>query len=248
MLEVECDTRAETGARSQLISTIGAQLTESQLGELLQEITADLKFDYFQYVGRFPIDQQKKIQRSLSNLPDAWQEKYTAAHYADIDPIARRAQAQLTPVIWRDLGALTPAERQFFDDSRANGIGDGVTFPVQARNGDVGMLSFASAVSRDDTDRLIRRSLAEGNLAAVFVHDAMRKLIGKERCGLQAPLKPRELECLRWIASGKTNWEISRILGVSEAGAVYYVRRLMAKLEVHNRQLLANRAITLGLL
>ena len=61
-------------------------------------------------------------------------------------------------------------------------------------------------------------------------------------------LTPRETECLRWVAQGKTNWEMARILVVSEHGITYHLRNVMGKLQVSSRHQAVRRAVALGLL
>lgn len=61
-------------------------------------------------------------------------------------------------------------------------------------------------------------------------------------------LSPRELECLSWVAHGKTDYEISIILGCSHAGVRYHVTRACAKLGAVNRAQSVFRAAQLGYL
>jgi DNA-binding CsgD family transcriptional regulator len=48
-------------------------------------------------------------------------------------------------------------------------------------------------------------------------------------------LTSREHECLHWLAEGKTSWEISRILSISERTAVFHINNCMMKLGAKNR-------------
>ncbi len=48
-------------------------------------------------------------------------------------------------------------------------------------------------------------------------------------------LSTREINCLEWTAKGKTSWEISIILGISESTVVYHIRNSIAKLHAANR-------------
>lgn len=48
-------------------------------------------------------------------------------------------------------------------------------------------------------------------------------------------LTPRECECLDWCSKGKTNWEISRILGLSERTVEHYLARAYRKLGTRDR-------------
>lgn len=58
----------------------------------------------------------------------------------------------------------------------------------------------------------------------------------------------RETECLTWTANGKTSWEISVILGVSESTATFHLRNAAAKLKASNRTHAAVKALHLGLI
>jgi DNA-binding CsgD family transcriptional regulator len=61
-------------------------------------------------------------------------------------------------------------------------------------------------------------------------------------------LTARELECLSWVAHGKTDYEISVILGCSHAGVRYHVTRAGTKLGAVNRTQSVFRAAQLGYL
>ena len=61
-------------------------------------------------------------------------------------------------------------------------------------------------------------------------------------------LSQREVECLGWVAHGKTDYEISVILGCSHAGVRYHVTRACAKLDASNRAQAVFRACQLGCL
>lgn len=51
----------------------------------------------------------------------------------------------------------------------------------------------------------------------------------------QSPVSERERECLNWAAQGKTSWEISQILGVTESTIIYHLRNATHKLNAANR-------------
>jgi DNA-binding CsgD family transcriptional regulator len=48
-------------------------------------------------------------------------------------------------------------------------------------------------------------------------------------------LSKREQEIFRWIATGKSDWEISRILGISAKTANYHVENVKRKCAVGTR-------------
>ena len=61
-------------------------------------------------------------------------------------------------------------------------------------------------------------------------------------------LSPREKEVLNWLQRGKSSWEISVILDISERTVNYHVTNLMRKLDATNRPQVVAIAIRLGLI
>lgn len=239
---------SEKALLSECMERMANHDAETALDQSLAQIATLLQADYYHYVGSFAQDQQASLHRTLSNFPNGWNEYYSASKYEQVDPVLMHSQLRLTPVIWNDLAQASSETRHFMEEARRYGIADGVSFPVHAKNGDLGVLTFAIAANRANACCIIERALVAGSLAATCVHDAMRRLVDKERKRLQSPLTHRELECLHWIAIGKSNWEISRILGISEHGVVYYVRRLFSKFGVTSRYQAVARATACGLL
>ena len=68
-----------------------------------------------------------------------------------------------------------------------------------------------------------------------------------DRPGVVA-LSPREAEVLGWAMQGKTNWEISVILSVSERTVKFHVRNAMTKLHSRSRAQAVAVALRLGLI
>lgn len=68
--------------------------------------------------------------------------------------------------------------------------------------------------------------------------------VDKERCHLS----PRELTVLLWMKEGKTNWEIARILGLSERTVRFHVGGIFEKLDVTSRTQAVARALGSGLI
>ena len=48
-------------------------------------------------------------------------------------------------------------------------------------------------------------------------------------------LTARELEVLKWVSTGKTNWEIAQVMLISEHTIKNHVHRILGKLKVINR-------------
>ena len=55
-------------------------------------------------------------------------------------------------------------------------------------------------------------------------------------------------EVLRWTSEGKSAWEVSVILGMSEHTVNFHLRNLMAKLDVTSKHQAVLKAMSLGLI
>lgn len=54
-------------------------------------------------------------------------------------------------------------------------------------------------------------------------------------CQSKKPLSARQREILYWLHEGKTNWEIAKILNLSQLNVKYHVDQIFLKLEVRSR-------------
>ncbi len=66
--------------------------------------------------------------------------------------------------------------------------------------------------------------------------------------GTAPALSPRQIECLRLAAAGKTSNEIAAALGLSSRTVDQYVGEACERLKVRNRTQAVAKAVELGLL
>jgi len=58
----------------------------------------------------------------------------------------------------------------------------------------------------------------------------------------------RETDCLHWAARGKTNWEIGKILKISENTVRYHLKNVFRKLRTSSRSSAVSRALSEGII
>lgn len=136
------------------------------------------------------------------------------------------------------------------DFEKRTGLSAAIVVPVHLPFAQIGM-ALLSGVHAD-----------ESNLACAFRRDAERLaapirsfvsgyVLAHQDFRLFPPdtlLTPREIECLRWAAQGKTDIEIGIILGCSHAGVRYHITRSSRKLGAATRAQSVFRAAQLGYL
>ena len=221
--------------------------TEKTLTIELINIINFIQFDWFYYSASFA-EHNNNTRRTLSNGPASWQGRYLLSNETKFDPILQMAHHRLTPMMWEELRCVCAGGEVACIAANDGEIGDGIVFPIHSKNGDTAVLGFFIRSNRGDTEQIIDLSLGEMSLTATYCHHAMTRIITKSHWAPKAPLTNREIECLQLIAKYKSNWVISRILGISEHGVVYYVRRLMWKLDAQNRYQAVERATAWGLI
>ncbi len=75
------------------------------------------------------------------------------------------------------------------------------------------------------------------HMASIYFHAKLERLRAKNTppSSRTAQLTRRERECLSWVASGKTDWEISQILNIAEQTVHEYVQNALIKLNATTR-------------
>lgn len=69
-------------------------------------------------------------------------------------------------------------------------------------------------------------------MLAPFIYSQYRKHVADTKNGMTK----RELECIKWAAEGKTSWEISQLLSISQRTVDFHLANCITKTESINRQ------------
>lgn len=108
------------------------------------------------------------------------------------------------------------------------GIRDGWTYGIRHSSG-MANFSFACEKSRDS-----ERSREIIKLTVPHLAESFKRII--QSIDVQKTnITPRELEILNWLKIGKSSWEISKILKISERSVNFHVNNIKRKLDAANR-------------
>jgi len=182
-------------------------------------------------------DQPGASPRLISNYPSAWIRHYLQSHYERFDPIIIQALSHPEPFEWGfgvGLSALPKQRPELFEEAARFGIRYGYTVPIHDKYGPIAAVTFAANERRPQFERSINEHARVLQLMAMYFHaHARRKLIaGREVDGVA--LSPREIQCLRWAAQGKSAWETGRIIGISRHTVAFHLDNAKAKLGVRS--------------
>lgn len=75
-----------------------------------------------------------------------------------------------------------------------------------------------------------------------YLHSAVVRVAGYNGSVELGQITGREREVLQWLKTGKTNWEIAQILGISPYTVKNHVQNILRKLNVQNRSHAAVKA------
>lgn len=179
---------------------------------------------------------------------DEWCLHYRQQGYVNVDPVVRLGMTGLLPIDWASLDRSNPRVRRLFGEAADAKVGNqGLTFPIRGALGELALFSITANVSdREwaDTKRLYMRDF---QIIAHHAHAMVLRMTGATRTDYAHVLSERERECLQWAAVGKSAWDTSVILSISERSVKFYLDQARHKLDCMNKTHAVAKAISLGL-
>jgi DNA-binding CsgD family transcriptional regulator len=136
-----------------------------------------------------------------------------------------------------------------FDEARDINIANGLTVPIHGRNGEFAAMSLVPDGSAKEAAETMTRNRHLLHLMALYYHNhSISILVERSMATARAKgvLSPREREVLQWTAHGKTTWDISAILQISQKSVEFHLDNAKRKLGVYNRTHAVVKAIMLG--
>lgn len=163
--------------------------------------------------------------------------------------IIAEARRRIASFAWTDVRkdrALSEAERITLDALLTHGWTDGFVTPI---HGPAGYLALVTTASTErDLDLSPKRRLLLQAIATL-AHERSRtvaKLAAIEPLIDINAITPRERECLRLVADGKTDREIADLLSISATTAKFYIDAARTKLGAKTRAQAVARMVLSG--
>lgn len=236
----------------ELVDALGKAKTIEDIHAVCARFTQELGFDFFLFGARFPTSFVKPTTVIVSGYPDDWGPWYRGRQYERSDPIVQHCVRHITPLSWDTGQRLVDADavaQAFMNEARDLGLRRGVSFPLHGSHGEKIVFSLASGQDTRDTQQSIFNAVPFAPSLLAHIHEAIRAILdGPDITAQHIQLSAREKECLLWSAEGKTAWEISQILRISERTVVFHLNNAAEKLGVINRQQAVARGISLGII
>ncbi|NIJ15314.1 LuxR family quorum-sensing system transcriptional regulator CciR [Sphingobium vermicomposti] len=222
---------------------VAATIRDSRaLAGLMAEITREMGFRYYALVHHIDLKPAVSSVHIVDYPPD-WVECFQARRLYASDPIHRASHRTNVGFAWsavQSLITLSAADRSILAEAHDAGLGDGFTVPAHIPGEVNGSCSFAMGSG----DVLDQRQLPLVQLIGSFAFEAARRLSRQTQARCEGPsLTERQAECVALVARGKTDWEISQILGIGQETVIQHVKDARDRYGVTKRTLLAIRAL-----
>jgi len=198
--------------------------------------TALAKFGYSSFVISGMPEPSQRIEPYilLNGWPEGFSKLYIGKNYYPDDPVAALCRRSVDPFEWSE--ARYDAERwpraaEVMNSAADFGLKEGFIVPVVRGNGFQACVTMAG--ENPDFDPLAKRAI---HLISLYAHAKAVALLGVYgRKPSSAILTDRERDVMAWIAMGKSSWDISVILGISERTVNWFIARAIRKLDAANR-------------
>lgn len=220
--------------------------TIEELNTLFEETIRQMGFHSWAYQLT---PSPKEIEKSpviIGSYPTEWVEHYINCNYSEIDPIVQDGHKELTPFQWSHFLEkinLSPTQIKFFNEADDFKLGDGVGIPIHGFSGAYSTVSMVSELPTKDLHKQLKECQDHIHIMSLVYHQIAKEIIDRAPKDHTIKLTAREEECLLWTAKGKTTWEISKILAISERTVIFHIENSKAKLGVSSRHHAVVRAI-----
>lgn len=172
---------------------------------------------------------------------------YDGLDLHDSGPVARWMSDAVEPLCWNleDIirGAAGRRQREAVGLLKGAGHLSGVFIPVHAADSSKGVLGFSGWRTRPLSDRQVMEIAWVSGAA----YNRLKR-IEQPPAAHRAILTEREIECIGWIAAGKSSAETATILGLSPHTVDHYLSTAGHKLDTVNRAHTVATALRMRLL
>jgi len=238
------------------IEAVLAARTLAEVERISRSAMAAMGFNHCAYVLKRPAPEPAGGDPLFffHDLPADW----ARTRYASLrssageaaDARVQHVRAGMPATAWSWLGEVSHTRMDIGQRAKGllrsageHGLKAGLTVPLWTPGIHWAFMTLTTDATADL--RELRSTLAPMNYFASCLHSSVRRLQGDR----QVPrLSARQREVLHWVASGKSTWDISEILNISERTVYFHLDGAARKLDTQGRMATCARALALGLL
>lgn len=151
-----------------------------------------------------------------SNYPTEWRNKYDAEKMQHIDPTVIHCARKSIPLIWSSDIFSTRKQKEMYEAACSYGLRSGVTLPIHGAQGELGILCFVTDTKPGKYfQQEAHRMFPELSYLRDVIFETSLRFIKPSKSPEESPsITPRELECIKWCAAGKTHGKLPKYFTV----------------------------------
>lgn len=188
----------------------------------------------------------------VTNLPGEWLLEYEEESLYQVDPVLNMSGNTTMPFSWQTRVLSGRKSKRLADNALKYKIFDGYTFVTIAHGNYVGVLTLCNQGNKNSLYKFNKKRAAFIQFALLSHHNSYleKYRLAGDVCNynLVASLSWREREVIYWVGRGKTYFESSVILGISERTIKFHMHNIKNKLEVCSVKQVVSIAAECGLL
>lgn len=209
--------------------------SEDDFTGLFQRIQELFSFDFAHAMLGYCDNRNSIVTAYHVNIsfPEEWLSEFLSRNYLQADTVVRENFTAYRPQYWSDTKKKINKLKEIVSLCKDFDMREGYTHgsrPLSTgKNGS--MFSFSGPSMKYD-----KRTMNMLELVTPHLHLALSRIFDKKRSSInKIGLSHREKEVLDWLKHGKSTWDISVILGISERTVNFHVYNIMRKLGTTNR-------------
>lgn len=186
---------------------------------------------------------------SLGNTPEGYLTVAKDLAQARRDPVMARLMTQSVPVVYDQHTYAASGAGEVWEAQAPYGYRTGIAVKLHLPGNKLFLLGVDREEPLSDPGGQLMQTIAGLQLLAAHAMTAAERLLGPRiEAGDLPKLTKRELDVLSWTSQGKTAWEVSVILGMSEKTVNFHLGNAMRKLGVTSKHQAVLKCVTAGLL
>lgn len=220
---------------------------EETFRQLFLKLEKLFPFDFAHAMLAYHDDQKRIVIDHAVNIsfPKGWVSEFLARDYMQQAVVVRNNFLNFRLQHWPDSKKRLDEKKEilslFNDFDMSNGYSHGSRPLVAGQHGS--MFCFSGPSMEYD-----RRSETLLELIVPHLHLTLTRISRNGQTGKNIRLSAREKEVLNWLKQGKSSWDMSVILGISQSTVNFHVYNVMQKLGAINRPQAVAVATHMGIL
>jgi DNA-binding CsgD family transcriptional regulator len=209
--------------------------TSAQLSTVVDAAIRSFGFPWFALIDDGDIGKNRPDCLMITNYPSSWVDEVISGRLYRDDPVHAASIRSPTGLCWeriREVISPTQVQLSVLERGRGHGLNAGYTVPFRIPGERGAFFTVARRKARPFT--FVEATSAQ-ILGGIVFRRARELVEGRVVKAHGAPLTPRQIDCLRLIAAGKTEWEMGKILGLSPSTIHEYVEAARRRYGVKTR-------------